>query len=95
MESDGQHFSMNPENPGGSAWMKHVRRVLTEGGHVRFEWRNCLTILVSADHKSFTTIDRGTYQRFLKTLAPELERAEIGSVEIKDLVIEWRKGEQG
>ena len=64
-----------------------------EGGHVRFEWRSCSTILVSADHKSFTTIDRRTYQGFLKTLAPQLERTERGSPATKDLAIEWRKGD--
>src|SRR6267142_3816647 len=84
--------TMNPENTGGLAHMKQVRRVLDEGGHVRFEWLTCLAILVSVDRKLSTTIDGRTYQAFLKTLPPQLERTDTGSTETKDLVIEWRKG---
>ena len=73
--------------------MKQVMRVLNEGGYVRFEWRTSSTILISADQQLFTTIDGRTYQGFLRTLALQLERTETGSVETKDLVIEWRKQE--
>lgn len=86
---------MNPENTSGLAQMKQVRRVLNEGGHVRLNWRNGSTVLVSADRKSSTAIDGRTYQGFLKTLAPKLERTETGSMETKDLVIEWRKSDEG
>lgn len=63
--------------------MKQVMRVLNEGGYVRFEWRTCSTILISADHKLFTTIGVRTYQGFLRTLALQLERTETGSVRQK------------
>ncbi len=73
------------------ATMKQVRGVLNEGGKVVFDWKQGWTRLVSADG-NFTTIDGRTYQGFLKTLAPKLERTETGSTDTKDLVIEWRKG---
>jgi len=91
MKSERSTLPLNPENTGGLAHMKQVRRVLDEGGHVRFDWLTCLAILVSADRKLSTTIDGRTYQAFLKTLPPQLERTETGSTETKDLVIEWRK----
>jgi len=79
MKSERSTLPLNPENTGGLAHMKQVRRVLDEGGHVRFEWLTCLAILVSADRKLSTTIDGRTYQAFLKTLPPQLERTETGT----------------
>ena len=73
------------------ATMKQVRRVLDEYGKVVFDWKQGWTRLVSADG-NFTTMDGRTYQGFLKTVAPQLERTETGSAEGKDLVIELRKG---
>jgi len=83
---------MNPENTGGLARMRQVQRVLNEGGYVKFDWKICRTIVISADGELFTTMDGRTYQGFLKTLASRLQRTETGSTETKDLVIEWRKG---
>ena len=79
------------KNTGGLAKLADVRRILTEGGIVRFQWATCWTVLISADGGSFTTLDGRTYQGFLKTVAPKMERTETGSTETKDLVIEWRK----
>jgi hypothetical protein len=73
------------------AQMEQVRRVLDEGGKVVFDWKNCWTRLISADGKSFTTMDGRTYKGFLKTIAPKLHETKTGSTEAKDLVIEWRK----
>jgi hypothetical protein len=83
---------MNPEHTGGLAHMKQVQRVLNEGWHVKFDWKAGQTIVISADGELFTTMDGRTYQGFLKTLAPRLQRSETGSTEQKDLAIEWRKG---
>ena len=83
---------MNPENTGGLARMRQVQRVLNEGGYVKFDWKICRTIVISADGELFTTMDGRTYQGFLKTLAPKLHCSETGGTDTKDLVIEWRKG---
>src|SRR6266851_1832623 len=80
------------ENTGSLAQMKQVRRVLNEGGHVKFVWKTGAITAISADGALFSTMDGRTYQGFLKTLAPKLERTETGSTETKDLVIESRKG---
>lgn len=82
---------MKPEKTHGLARMKQVRRVLNEGGHVKFVWKTGAITVISADGALFSTMDGRTYQGLLKTLAPKLERTEIGSTETKDLVIEWRK----
>jgi hypothetical protein len=73
------------------ARMKQVRRILDEGGLVRFNWRVGWTRVFSANGLYVTTLYGRTYSAFLRTLAPKLERTETGSVETKDLVIEWRK----
>jgi len=39
------------ENIDGLARMKQVRRVLNEGGCVRFDWCSCSTVLISAEQK--------------------------------------------
>jgi len=69
---------------------KDIHRVLTEGGFVRFIWRTGRKELITPSGRSLR-IDGRTYQGFLKTLAPRLERTETGSMEEKDLVVEWRK----
>jgi hypothetical protein len=46
-------------------------------------------VLISADGKRLTTLDGRTKQGFLKTVAPTLKATRTGSVETKDLVIEW------
>jgi len=83
---------MNPENTGGLAQMKQVQRVLNEGGYVKFDWNAGRITVVSAYGDLFTTMDGRIYHRFLKTLAPKLQRTETGSTGTIDLVIEWRKG---
>jgi hypothetical protein len=82
---------MAGQNTGGLARMKQVRRILDEGGLVRFNWRVGWTRVFSANGLYVTTLDGRTYSAFLRTLAPKLERSETGSVETKDLVVEWRK----
>jgi hypothetical protein len=69
---------------------KDVHRVLTEGGFVRFIWHTGRKELITASGRSLR-IDGRTYQEFLKTLAPKLKRSETGSMEERDLVIEWRQ----
>jgi hypothetical protein len=83
---------MNPDDTSGLAQMKQVQRVVNDGGYVKFDWKTGRIVVVSADGELFTTLDGRTYQGFLKTLAPRLQRSETGSTDTKDLVIEWRKG---
>jgi hypothetical protein len=84
---------MNPENTDGFVQMRQVQRVLNEGGQVKCDWNTGAITVVSADGVLFSTMDGRTYQGFLKTLAPKLQRTDTGRTETKDLVIEWRKGE--
>jgi hypothetical protein len=74
----------------GAAQLAEVKRVLANGGFVRFIWRSCHTVLISANGKRLTTLDGRTYQGFLKTVAPTLQETKTGSIETQDLVIEWR-----
>jgi hypothetical protein len=71
--------------------MNQARRILEEGGYVRFNFRVGWTRVFTANGLYFTALDGRTYSAFLRTLAPKLERTETGSVETKDLIIEWRK----
>jgi len=80
-----------PESTNRLAHLKDVRRVLQEGGIVRFHWANCRTILIKADGKSFTPIDGRSYKGFLKTADKRYTRTQAGSTDTKDLVIEWRR----
>ncbi len=74
----------------GVARLAEVKRVLTNGGLVRFIWASGHTVLVSANGKRLTTLDGRTYQGFLKTVAPTLQETTTGSIETQDLVIEWK-----
>jgi hypothetical protein len=75
------------------AKLKDVREALANGGCVRFVWNTCGPRIISADGES-VPLDGRTYQGFLTSLAPTLKRTEAGSVETKDLIIEWRKDRQ-
>jgi hypothetical protein len=68
--------------------MDLVRCVLNEGGKVVFTWKEGDIRLIEADGNRFW-MDGRTYQGFLKTLAPKLQKIETGSTDTKDLVIEW------
>ena len=70
-----------------------IRRVLSEGGVVRFIWHKCRAELVTPNGAELR-IDGRTYQGFLKRLALQLDRTETGSAETRDLVIEWRSPEE-
>lgn len=72
-----------------AAKLADVRRVLNDGGYVRFVWVSASPTLISAG--SETPIDLRSYQGFLKTVAPTLKCSRIGSTETKNLVIEWRQ----
>ncbi|MFI5073329.1 MAG: hypothetical protein ACHP8A_20895, partial [Terriglobales bacterium] len=67
-----------------------VKRVLTNGGLVRFTWASGDTVLISANGKRLTTLDGRTYEGFLKTVAPSLQETTTGSIETQDLIIEWK-----
>jgi hypothetical protein len=81
---------MAKSNTSGLAQLAEVRRVLANGGLVRFIWASGHTVLISANGKRLTTLDGRTYQGFLKTFAPSLLETPTGSIETHDLVIEWK-----
>jgi hypothetical protein len=60
------------------AQLAEVRRVLTNGGLVRFVWASGHTLLVSSDGKRLTTLDGRAYQGFLNTVAPSLQETSTG-----------------
>jgi len=74
----------------GVARLAEVKRVLANGGLVRFIWASGHTVLVSANGKRLATLDERTYHGFLKTVAPTLQETKTGSIETQDLVIEWK-----
>ncbi len=82
---------MAPKNTGGLAHLKEVRRVLAEGGIVRFHWSTCSPILIHPNGESFTPIDGRSYHAFQETADQKYTRTETGSTETKDLVIEWKR----
>jgi hypothetical protein len=73
------------------AQLAEVRRVLTNGGLVRFVWASGHTVLISANGKRLATLDGRTYHGFLKTVAPSLQETSAGSIETQDLIIEWKQ----
>lgn len=73
------------------AQLAEVRRVLANGGLVRFVWRSGHTVLISANGKRLTTLDGRAYDGFLKTVAPGLQETSTGSIETQDLIIEWKQ----
>jgi hypothetical protein len=81
---------MAKSNSTGVARLAEVRRVLANGGLVRFVWKSDHTVLISANGKRLTTLDGRTYQGFLKTVAPSLLETPTGSIETQDLIIEWK-----
>jgi hypothetical protein len=74
----------------GVARLAEVKRVLANGGLVRFIWASGDTVLISANGKRLTTLDGRTYQGFLKSVAPTLQETTTGSIETQDLIIEWK-----
>jgi hypothetical protein len=72
------------------AQLAEVKRVLTNGGLVRFVWASGHTVLISADGKRLRALDGRTYQGFVKTVAPSLQETSAGSIEAKNLIIEWK-----
>jgi hypothetical protein len=72
------------------AQLAEVRRVLANGGLVRFIWASGHTILISGNGKRLTSLDGRAYQGFLKTVAPTLQETSTGSIEAQDLIIEWK-----
>lgn len=73
------------------AQLAEVRHVLANGGLVRFVWASGHTILISADGKRLGTLDGRTYHGFLKTVAPNLQETSKGSIDAKNLIIEWKR----
>jgi len=73
------------------AFLKDVREILQAGGWVRFTHATCVSELFAPSGKMSVSIDGRTYQGFLQTLAKNCTQTETGSLEKKNLVIEWRK----
>lgn len=76
-----------------TANLQDTKRILDEGGFVRFTWSTCHPEVITIDNVSIP-MDGRSYQAFLKQ-TKELERIQAGSTETKNLVIEWRKPIQG
>jgi hypothetical protein len=77
----------------GKRTMVKLNEVLNElgnGGYVRFTWSKCGVDLILANGE-IKPIDGRTYQAFLSAHQQKFARIEIGTVETKDLVIEWRE----
>jgi hypothetical protein len=74
----------------GVAQLAEVKRVLANGGLVRFIWASGHTVLISANGKRLRTLEGRTYQGFLKTVAPSLQETATGSIGTQDLIIEWK-----
>ena len=74
----------------GVARLTELQRVLANGGLVRFIWASGHTVLISANGKRLATLDGRTYHGFLKTVAPSLQETSTGSIEAKNLIIEWK-----
>ena len=53
--------------------LAEVKRVLANGGLVRFIWASGHTVLISANGKRLTMLDGRAYHAFLKTVAPSLQ----------------------
>jgi hypothetical protein len=81
---------MSKSKSSGLAQLVEVKRVLANGGLVRFTWASGHTVLISANGKRLTTLDGRTCQGFLKTVAPSLLETPTGSIETQDLIIEWK-----
>ena len=69
--------------------LNDIRRSLNDGGVVRFVWTTGVITLI--ENGNSTVVDGRSYQGFLQTVAPKLQKTRTGSQEGKDLVIEWRK----
>jgi hypothetical protein len=79
-----------PKSTGGLVLMAGIRRTLKDGGYVRFEHSTGFCSVVSASGEWFTPIDGRSYQGFLRSMTPKLDRQETGSIEEKSLVIIWQ-----
>lgn len=72
------------------AQLADVKRTLAEGGFVRFTWGvGTVELIDSRSHSR--RLDRRTYQAITKR--SDLQRTTTGSVESKDLIVEWRQPE--
>lgn len=65
-----------------------LRQCIDTGGLVRFTHKTCHCELIWPDGRA-QILDGRTYQGFLNTTAPVLDRKETGSVYTQDLIIEW------
>lgn len=71
------------------AYLEQVDVVLEAGGKVQFIHQTCTARLFTPTGIS-VSLDGRTYHGFLDTRAKKLHRFEYGSLETKDLMIEWR-----
>ncbi len=74
-----------------TAKMSDIKKTIASGGSVVFIWDACQAVLTSVNGGRVRWIDMRSYHGFLKTIASKLKRVESGSVENKDLTIQWYK----
>ena len=73
-------------------YLRQVKQVLDQGGWVKYTHATGLAELYPPNGKRSAFLDGRTYQGFLNDkLQGTLVRTRIGSLEEKNLVIEWRK----
>lgn len=72
------------------AILSDILQALNEGGCVQFHHTDCHASVVYGNGRR-KSIDGRSYQGFLQTMASHMQRTEIGSVETRNLIIEWRR----
>jgi hypothetical protein len=70
------------------AFLMEVLQTLARGGLVRFTWADGTVELIDSNLQS-RPVDSRTYQALIRR--PDLNRTQRGSVENKNLIIEWRQ----
>jgi len=73
------------------AFLAEANAILANGGVLRFTWRTGRYVLITASGET-RSLDGRAYQPL--TNRADLTRTETGSLDAKDLVIEWRKKRQ-
>jgi hypothetical protein len=72
--------------------LSDVKEALANGGYVRFYWGHSEAEQVYSENgRRLGIMDGRSYQGFLRTVAPTLNRVEVGSTEERNLVITWKQ----
>ncbi len=70
-------------------YLSDIDTAIENGGWLRFEWSTC-TVTLFGPLGDAMPVDGRSYQAFTEPKhADKFKRREFGSVETKDLIIEW------